>query len=107
VTNKQARKRTQLSMQQLEAYIRAESLNSQNVSFTVHIEQQMRKRHISRLSVLSTLREGRIKRTPEPNTTLGTLECRMEHYCTGHNVGVVVAISDDEPDLVLVTAMYI
>ena len=107
MTNKQARKRTQLSKQQLEAYIRAESLNSQNVFFTNHVKQQMRKRHISAACVLSTLREGRIKRTPEPNTMLGTLECRMEHYCTGHNVGVVVANSDDEPDFVLVTAMYI
>lgn len=94
-------------MQQLEAYIRTQSLNSQNVFFTDHVEKQMRKRHISRLSVLSTLREGRIKRTPEPNTMFGTLECRMEHYCTGHNVAVVVAISDDDPALVLVTAMYI
>lgn len=104
---KQARKRTQLSKQQLEAYIRAESLDSQNVFFTIHVKQQMRKRHITDACVISTLREGRIKRTPEPNTMLGTLECRMEHYCTGHNVGVVVAISDDEPALVLVTAMYI
>ncbi|RJG15699.1 DUF4258 domain-containing protein [Massilia cavernae] len=107
MTTKQARKRTQLSKQQLEAYIRAESLDSQNVFFTNHVKQQMRKRHISVACVISTLREGRIKRTPEPNTMLGTLECRMEHYCTGHNVGVVVAISDDVPDLVLVTAMYI
>jgi hypothetical protein len=104
---KQVEKRTQLSKQQIEAYIRAESLNSQNVLFTNHVKQQMRKRHISAACVLLTLREGRIRRTPEPNTMLGTLECRMEHYCTGHNVGVVVAISDEVPDLVLVTAMYI
>jgi hypothetical protein len=50
---------------------------------------------------------GEIKRTPEPNTMLGNVECRMEHYCTGDNAAVVVAVSDDEPELVLVTAMYI
>lgn len=107
MTTKQVRKRTQLSKQQLEAYIRAESLDSQNVFFTNHVTLQMRKRHISAACVFSVLREGRIKRTPEPNATTGNVECRMEHYCAGHNVGVVVAISDDEPDLVLVTAMYI
>ncbi len=31
----------------------------------------------------------------------------MEHYTTGHNIGVVVALSDDDPALLVVTAMHI
>ena len=31
--------------------------------------------------------------------------CRMEHFLTGRDVGVVVAVSDDEPDLIVITAM--
>lgn len=95
-----------MSRSQLEEYIRSESLDSQNVFFTTHVKQQMKARHITMACVLSTLKLGRIKRTPEPNTMHGTLECRMEHFSAGHNVAVIVAISDDDPTLILVTAMY-
>lgn len=37
----------------------------------------------------------------------GSLECLMQHYCTGYNVGILVALSDDDPALVLVTALII
>lgn len=99
-------KRTQLSRSQLEALIRIESLDSSKLFFTHHVHAQMRARNITNACVLSTLQNGRIKKTPEPNPMKGTLECRMEHFCTGHNIAVVVAVSDDAPDLILVTAMY-
>ena len=99
-------KRTSLSQQQLEALIRAESKDSSKISFTLHVQKQMASRRITHACVLSTLQNGRIRRKPEPNTMRGSIECRMEHFCTGHNIAVVVAISDDDPDLVLVTAMY-
>jgi len=31
----------------------------------------------------------------------------MEYFSTGHNIGVIVAISDDDPSMVVVTAMHI
>lgn len=99
--------RTTLSKQQLEALIRSESLDSSKLLFTAHVQKQMAKRKITHACILTTLQKGRIKRTPEPNTMKGSLECRMEHFCAGHNIGVVVAVSDDYPDLVIVTAMYI
>lgn len=99
--------RTSLSQQQLEQLIRTESENTTNVVFTDHIRQQMRKRKITDACVLATLRKGSIRRTPEPNLMYGTLECRMEYFCTGQTVGVIVAVSDTDPDLILVTAMYI
>ena len=99
-------KKTQLSRQQLEALIRNESLDSSKLFFTHHVQSQMRKRNITNACVLSNLQNGSIKRMPEPNSMKGSVECRMEHFCTGHHVAVIVAISDDNPDLVLVTAMY-
>jgi len=99
-------KRTQLSKQQLQAVIRADSLDSSNLFFTTHVRKQMRTRHITDACVLSVLRHGQIKRTPEPNAMHGTLECRMEYFSAGHNVVVIVAVSDDDPGLILVTAMH-
>lgn len=98
--------RTKLSKTQLQALIRTDARNSARVFFTKHILEQMRVRKITKDCVLATLRDGSLKRTPEPNTMKGSLECRMEHFCTGHHVAVVVAITDAEPDLILVTAMY-
>ena len=99
--------RTKLSKQQLQALIRSEALDSAKLFFTKHILKQMRDRKITKTCVLSALQNGSIKKTPEPNTMKGSLECRMEHFCTGHHVAVVVAVSDSDPDLILVTAMYI
>ena len=57
--------------------------------------------------VLDVLERGLLLRTPEPNVALGTLECQMSRYCAGRNIGVVVALSDEDPDIVVVTAMEI
>jgi hypothetical protein len=35
----------------------------------------------------------------------GTLECRMERYVAGRECGVVVALDDDNPHLLVVTVM--
>jgi hypothetical protein len=104
---KKPKKTTTLSTPQLQAHIRSTAQNSINVLFTEHVKQRMRQRKITMPCVLETLRKGQIKRQPEPNTSYGTLECRMEFYSAGHNIGVVVAVSDEDPSLVVVTAMYI
>lgn len=98
--------RTELSQQQLEALIRAEAQNTSNVFFTHHVQKQMRARKITKACVLDALREGRIKRIPEPNLNFGSVECRMERVSAGHRLGVIVAVSDD-PGLFVVTAMFI
>lgn len=101
------RKVTSLSTSQLQAHIRAASQDSINVAFSVHVQKRMRERKITMPCVLATLRNGIIRRRPEPNAQFGTLECRMEYYTTGHNIGVIVAVSDDDPTMVVVTAMHI
>ena len=65
----------------------------------------MKFRHITQLMVLNVLRNGRIRRSPEPNLAKGTLECRMDYFLAGRQIGVVVAVSHDEANVVVVTAM--
>jgi hypothetical protein len=100
-------KRTKWSTPQLQTHIRKESQTSINVVFTDHVKKRMKLRKITMSMVIATLQNGSIKRTPEPNLNKGTLECRMEYFVAGFDVGVVVAISDDDPSLVLVTALYV
>lgn len=97
--------RTKLSTPQLEEYIRTASLDTQRVVFLRHVDQQMRKRNITKDMALETLRKGKIKLRPELDTNTGDLKCRMEHFVAGHNTKMVVAISDEDPRLILVTAI--
>ncbi|MFA7239958.1 MAG: DUF4258 domain-containing protein [Sulfuricellaceae bacterium] len=75
--------------------------------FTRHTEMRMRERKISKTMALDCLRNGHIRRIPEPNTLYGTIECRMEHYAAGVTFGLVIAVSELEPNLIIVTAMNI
>jgi len=97
--------RTNLSKQQLEALIREESQDTSKLFFTKHVLDQMRARQITKACVLETLRAGRIRRTPEPNSMKGSIECKMELFSAGNGLAVIVAVSDD-PDLFVVTAMH-
>lgn len=93
------------SVQQIERLIRARAANSGAVFFTDHARVQMRKRNISIDMALEVMRKGLLKRTPERNLARGSLECRMERFVAGRSLGVIAAISDGEPTLVVVTAM--
>ena len=71
------------SVQQWERFIRDAALHTERVVFTTHALFRMRARLITRLVVLTVLRKGRIRRTPEPNMIRGTTECRMEYFVAG------------------------
>lgn len=71
------------------------------------MRMRMRQRHVTQEIVVEVLRQGRLAGTPEPNLARGSLECRIERYCTGRQIGVVVAISDDDPDLIVVTVIQL
>jgi hypothetical protein len=90
--------RTKWSAPQLQAHIRKESKASINVVFSDHVKIQM---------VMTTLQKGSIKRIPEPNTMKGSLECLMEYFVAGFDIGVIVGIFDENPSLILVTAMHV
>ena len=64
----------------------------------------MKERAISINVVFDVLRFGRIIRSPEPNSSKGSIECRMERFVVGALRCVVVALSDSDPNLIVVTA---
>jgi len=94
-----------LSKSQIERLIRAIAVDDRRVFITQHAEARMRQRHVAREIVLEVLRQGRLVRTPEPNLRWGSLECRMERFTTGRQIAVVTAISDDDPDLLVITVI--
>ncbi len=96
--------RTKWSNQQLERYIRSTAADSKKVGFSDHARNQMRKRHISVDTVFEVLRKGKILRQPELNANHGNLECRMEFYVSGEERKVVVAVSDEDENALVVTA---
>ena len=95
------------SISQLERHVRKTAADSLSVLFTDHVRGRMRQRAITREMVLEVLRKGVLRRAPEPNAQRGTLECRMERYIAGREIGAVVAVSDDDPHLIVVTAMIL
>jgi hypothetical protein len=95
------------SKTQLQRLIHERSKMTENVVVTVHAAEQMAKRGIASPSVFKCLREGTVRREPEVNNEYGTLECRIERLCGGSEIGVLVAICDEVPTLVVVTAMFI
>lgn len=95
-----------LSASQLEARIRKTALDNRMVNFSNHARAQMRRRHIPADVVLEVLRQGRIRRTPEPNLLKGSVECLMERFVAGLQTGVVAAVSDEHPQVIVVSAMH-
>jgi len=97
------RKAQQLSLAQLGKRIRLAAKDSANVVLTDHAVKRMKARGITNLEVMCVLREGTIRRVPEESADGESLECRMERYVAGRDLAVVVAISDEDPDVVVVT----
>lgn len=95
------------SQAQLARHIRAVAKNTAAVFFSNHAKAKMRERKVSSVEVLECLREGSIIRVPEPNVRMGNLECRMERYVAGRELAVIVALSDEDPDLLIVTVFSV
>jgi hypothetical protein len=99
---------TKLSKAALEKHIRQTARDeTSRIIFTKHANARMRERKITMPMALDCLRHGHIRKTPEPNLSKGTTECRMEHYTAGMNIGLVVAVAETDPNLIIVTAMNI
>lgn len=92
---------------QLQRLIHQQAKDTANVVLTEHAKQQMLRRKIGTPSLHTCLRLGAIQRQPESSDAHGTLNCRIERKCSGQNIGVVVALSDDDPTLIIVTAMIV
>ncbi len=94
------------STTQLQRHIRTVAKDSAAIFVLKHAKARMKERKISILEVYEILRSGLLQRTPEPNPSKGTLECRMERYVAGRNCAAVVALDDDNPNLLVVTVMF-
>lgn len=91
------------SLVQLARRIQRLARTSSNVFLTDHSKERMIEREINYEEVMECLRIGTIHRAPEPNFGYGTLECLMERNVLGRDIECLVALSDEQPDLIVVT----
>ena len=96
-----------LSKKQIERQIRERAQNTANVLLTDHARKRMRERRITLAMVYDVLRKGMLVREPEPGLRHEALECRMERYVEGRDIGVVVAFEIDTTGLPVITVMDI
>ena len=96
-----------LSKKQIERHIRERALNTANVLLTDHARKRMRERRITLAMVYDVLRKGMLVREPEPSLRHAALECRMQRYVEGRDIGVVVAFETDATGLPVITVMDI
>ena len=96
-----------LSLIEVERLVRRRASLTANVRLTTHVLARMKQRHIAREEIYDVLRQGRLVRPPEPNAAMGSLECRMQRFMAGRELAVVAAISDDDPMVIVVTAMVL
>lgn len=91
------------SVQQLQKHVRTVAKNTAAIIILPHAKSRMKTRKVNVQEVFEVLREGCIHQRPEPNLAKGSLECRMERYIAGRDCAVVVALSDENPNLLVVT----
>lgn len=89
----------------LQKRIRSLAQDSSNVLFTEHVQDRMLHRGVSDFEVLDCLRVGLIQRPPTLDSKTGDLKCRMESFGSSRNLSVIVALSNLDPDLIVVTVM--
>ena len=95
------------SNSQVAKYIRTIAKESSCVFFTQHVKVRMNERKVTAPEVLDCIRNGTSRRAPEPSHDGQSLECRMERYVAGRNLAVVVALCDENPDIILVTVFLL
>lgn len=91
------------SKAQLAKHIRTVAKNTIAVVITTHAKTRMKQRKVTSQEVFECLQQGQIVREPEGNEDKGSLECLMERYVCGRHLGIIVALCDEDPDLVVVT----
>ncbi|QEZ46000.1 DUF4258 domain-containing protein [Cupriavidus oxalaticus] len=89
-----------------ETHIRKLCRDTARIFWTSHAEQQMQERHIAKAVALDVLRLGVIRREPEPDIRTGHTLCRMERFCAGAPIGIVVALeAEGASACIVVTAI--
>ncbi len=95
----------QMSNVQLQTYIRRLAQDSSRVFFLDHAILRMRERGVNDMAVFMCLREGLIQRPARTDKKTGELRARMEHFGSARNLSVVVALDEQDPDLLVVTVI--
>lgn len=90
---------------ELQKLIRKSAEDTSLIVITEHAELRMLQRDIGLTEVYDVLRWGQIERPWHISEEHESVECRMERYVGGRNLIVIVALADEDPDLVVVTAM--
>jgi len=96
-----------LSKKQIEKRIRDRAVDTANVWFTDHARARMKQRCITAAMVYEVLRKGALIREPDPSLKTEALECRMERYVEGRDIGVIVAFDVEAGGLPVITVMDI
>ena len=94
-----------VSLLQLQRLIRGRSADAGAVFLTAHCRVRMKQRHVSLALLLDVLRQGRLRHPAEPDVRHGSLVCRMEHFVAGRHLAAAVALSDDDPGVLVVTVI--
>jgi hypothetical protein len=94
-----------LSHPQLQRLIRERSADPGAVFLTTHCRLRMRQRQVTLALLLDVLRQGRMRRPAEPDPRHGSLVCRMEYFVAGRQLAAAVALSDDDPGVLVVTVI--
>lgn len=92
---------------QLAKHIRTIAKNTVKIFITDHAKKRMKERKVTSQEVYECLQLGQIVRTPEENQEKESLECLMERYVSGRQLGVIVALCDEDPDAIVVTVFRI
>jgi hypothetical protein len=74
---------------------------------TAHCRLRMRQRQrqVSLALLFDVLRKGVVRRPAEPDLRHGSLVCRLEHFVAGRQLAAAVALSDDDPGVLVVTVI--
>ena len=93
-----------MSNVQLQAHIRLTAQDSSQVFFLDHAHIRMLERGINDFEVLVCLRSGVIQRPSRRMKKSNEVRASMEHFGSARNLCVVVSLSEEAPDLLVVTA---
>lgn len=96
-----------LSKSKAREIIRDAALDSRCVFVCPHAQQQMAKRKITMTQLFRVLKDGVITEGPAPDLMKGNWTCRVEKYSAGETIGVAVALDPSDPQIVVITVMFV
>ena len=99
---------SKMTSTQIMRYVKEQAKDEINIVLTKHTRwERMGERRIGPADIASVLRRGRMIREPEPGKDYpNEMKCRFQH--TDHDlkpISVEVAISDDDPSLIIITVI--